>query len=70
MNDTMEKSGFGSFPFVFGIIPGLSKLSTDLPSQKERMAALKSAQAKTDSTVTDKRVLEALAQIFPQAADQ
>lgn len=45
MNDSMEKSGLVPFCLVFGIIPRLPILNTDLPKQIDGMETIKSARA-------------------------
>lgn len=70
MNDTMGENGLVPSRLVFGMIPRFPIINTDLPTQKERMEALKTAQAEMNSIVAERRVVEALTRNIPPAADR
>ena len=67
MNDTMGESGLVPSLLVFGTIPRFPIISTDFPSQKERMEALSKAQMEMNSIVAERRVLAALTRNIPPA---
>lgn len=60
MIDTMGENGHVPCRLVIGIIPRFRILSTEITQQKGRMEALKSAQAKNNSNIAQRRVHEAL----------
>lgn len=70
MNDTLGENGLMPLRHFFGIILRFPILSSNLPSQNERMDALKAVQGEMNSIVLERRVLEVLAKIIPAAADQ
>ncbi len=70
MNDTIGENGLVPSKLVFGIIPRYPILNTDLPNQKERMEAIKLAQAEMNSIIAERRVLAALTKKIPPAADR
>ena len=70
MNDTMGENGLVPSRIVFGIIPRFPILNTELPTQKQRMEIIKSAQAEMNSIVAERRVLAALTRDIPPAADR
>lgn len=69
MNDTMEEKDLVSSRPIFGIIPRIPILSTDLLSQEECMEAWNSAQAEMNLIVTERRVLGGPARNILRAAD-
>lgn len=70
MNDTMVKNELVPFRLFFGIISRFPILTTNLPEQKERMEAVKAAQAKIITTVAQRRVFDALIINIPPAANR
>lgn len=70
MNDTMGENGLVPSRLVFGIIPRFPILNHNLPTQRERLQALKLAQAEMNSIVAERRVLAALNKSIPSAADR
>lgn len=48
VNDTVGQNGLISSRHVFGVLPGFPIIITDLPSQKERIEALSTAQAENE----------------------
>ena len=67
MNDTMGESGLVPSLLVFGTIPRFPIISSDLPSQKERIEALIKAHMETNSIVAERRFLAALTRNIPPA---
>lgn len=51
-------------------MPCFPILNSDLPQQKERMEALKTAQAEMSLIIAERRVLEALIEYIPSTADR
>ena len=70
MNDTINENGLVPSRLVFGIIPRLAIINTDLPTQKDRMNAIKSAQAEMNSIIAECRIMTALKSDMPPAADR
>ena len=70
MSETIGENGLIPSLLVFGIIPRFPIISTNLPSQKERMAILAAAQMEMNATVADRRVATALSRNIPPASDR
>lgn len=60
VNDTMGDNRLFLFRNVFGIRSRFSIQSRDHPSQKERMEAIKMAQAEIKSIIAERGVVQAL----------
>jgi len=70
MNDTMGEDGLVPSLLVFGIIPRFPIISTNLPTQQERMDALATAQKEMNAIVSERRITAALTRNIPSAADR
>ena len=70
MNDTIGENGLVPSRLVFGIIPRFPIISTDLPSQKERMEILVRAQMEMNAIVAERRIMAPLTKDIPPAADR
>lgn len=70
MNDTIGENGLVPSKLVFGITPRFPIISTDLPNQRNRMAALARAQMEMNSIVSERRVQSALTKEIPPAANR
>lgn len=55
---------------VYGVIPRFVIINIELPNQKDRMEAIKTAQAEMTAKVAERRIRTALAHEIPPAADQ
>lgn len=69
MNNIINEKGLDPSRLVFGIILIFSILNTDLPTQKDRMHAIKTDQAELNSIVAERRLLTAITRDIPPAAD-
>ena len=70
MNDTMGENGLVPSLLVFGIIPRFPIINSELPTQKERMEALASAQMEMNSIIAERRISAALQRNIPRSAGQ
>lgn len=68
MNDIMGENGLVSLCLVFGIVSRFFVLSTDLPIQKTKIKALKTAQTGINSIVAERKIFKALTTNIPHAA--
>lgn len=68
MNDTMGENGLVPIRLVFVILPRFPLLRTNLPTQKERMGATKTAHTEMNSIVAERRVFESLTINIPSVA--
>ena len=57
MNDTIGENGLVPSRLVFGITPRFPIISSDLPTQKERMDILRSAQMEMNAIIAERRIL-------------
>jgi transposase InsO family protein len=69
MNDTIGENGLVPSLLVFGVVPRFPMLSTDLPNQKERMAAISLAKMEMNSIIAERRVNTALRKNAPSSVD-
>ena len=69
MNDTMGENGLVPSLLTFGVIPRFPILNTELPTQQERLEALKKAQAEMNSIVAERRIKRALLHKVPNASN-
>lgn len=69
MNDTINENGLVPSRLVFCIIPRYPILNTELPTHKDRMNAIKRAQAEMNSNVAERCLMTALTRDIPPAAD-
>ena len=69
MNDTNGDNGLVPSLVVFGIIPRFPIISSDIPTQKERMLAFSRAQMEMNAVVAERRILAALTRSIPAATD-
>ena len=70
MNDTMSSNSLVPSYIVFGVLPRFPALNTLLPSQEERMNALRAAHAEMETVVAGLRTSTALRSNPPSAASQ
>lgn len=70
MNDTIGENGIVPSRLVFGILPIFPIISTKLPTQRERMAALPTAQAEMHAIIAERRITSALTPDIPPAVDR
>lgn len=70
MNDTMNENGLVPSLLVFGIIPRFPIIATELPTQKDRMDVLAPERAEMEAIVSQKRIMTALLNAVPPAADR
>ena len=70
MNDTIGEKGLVPSLLAFGITPRFPIISTDLPTQSERMRLLATAQMEMNAIVAERRVQAALTRQIPPAADR
>ena len=70
MNDKIGENGLVPSRLVFGIVPRFPIISTDLPTQKERMDILRSAQMEINAIIAERRILRALNRDIPPASDR
>ena len=70
MNDTIGENGLVPALLVFSIIPRFPIINTNLPSQKERMAIISTAQMQMNAIVIERRVATALSRNIPPASDR
>lgn len=70
MNDTIGENGLVPTRLVFGVIPRVPIISTELPTQIERMEILPAAQAEMISIVAERKIMTALTRDIPPAADR
>jgi hypothetical protein len=68
MNDTIGEDGLVPSLLVFGISPRHQVLSTNLPTQQERMKVLATANAEMNSIIAERRILTALQKSIPAAS--
>ena len=57
MNDTIGENGLVLSRLVIGITPRFPIISSDLPTQKERMDILRSAQTEMNGIIAERRIL-------------
>jgi hypothetical protein len=68
MNDAIGEDGLVPSLLVFGISPRHQVLSTNLPTQQERMKVLATANAEMNSIIAVRRILTALQKSIPAAS--
>jgi hypothetical protein len=68
MNDTVGEDGLVPSLLVFGINPRHPVMSTDLPTQKERMDVLATANSEMNSIIAERRIQTALQKAIPAAS--
>lgn len=69
MKDTIGENRLIPNRLVFGVVPILSIIFTDLPEQEERLEAIAIAQLKMNVIVAERRVATALSKNLSQYAD-
>ena len=69
MNDTEGDNGLVPSLVAFGIVPRFPIISSDIPTQKERMLAPSRAQMEMNAVVAQRRILAALTRSIPAATD-
>ena len=70
MNDTIGEKGLVPSLLTFGITPRFPIISTELPTQDERMGLLTSGQMEMNAIIAERRIQAALTKQIPPAADR
>lgn len=70
INVTMGDTCLVSSTLVFGVLSQFSIISADLPNHKERMQAIKTAQAEMNSIFGKRKVFETPTKNIPPPADE
>ena len=70
MNDTIGEKGLVPSFLAFGTTPRFPIISTEPPSEAERMKLLTSAQIEMNAIVVERRIQAALTRQIPPAADR
>lgn len=69
MNDTMGPEGLVPTLLVFGCLPKLPTINTNLPGQRERMRALQQARKEMATITAEIRIQRALSSRVPRNTD-
>lgn len=69
INDTMGPEGLVPSYLVFGVIPTFPAFNTELPSQRDRMAAISSARSEMATISAKLRIQQALRSKLPPATE-
>lgn len=70
VNDTMSENGLVLTRLVYGDVPRFPIINTELPNQKDRLEAIKTAQAEMNAIVAERRIRTALAYEITPPSDR
>lgn len=70
MNDTIGEIGLVPTRLVFGVVPQLPIISTNIPTQKGRMEIVAVVQAKKNAIIAESKITTSLTRNIPLAADR
>ena len=68
MNDTIAENGLVPSLSVFRIVPRFTIISTEIPSHRERMQIISTAQMEMNAIMAEQRVLATLNRNIPPAS--